>query len=249
MATDFEARERLRYITVRQNFFAILESHPLGALAVAPGHGCIAGGNPETIGGFLRDRNTGLICAATCGQVAPAGVNVATTAGANLGVCTHSDAPQVLPAGQYCKPGCASLNVLDLALVQSNGSHYTNTATAIANQIVPHQPISLNGAASGQNTFEVGALMMTYCPGVSNTCFENMFEVRLQFAGGPLNPCVRAVLASLPTQGDSGGWLQTTSKEWCGILVAADHLMGYALEADDTIAQADIVFGTQLQLA
>jgi hypothetical protein len=43
--------------------------------------------------------------------------------------------------------------------------------------------------------------------------------------------------------------LQTTSKEWCGILVAADHLMGYALEADDTIAQADIVFGTQLQLA
>jgi hypothetical protein len=42
--------------------------------------------------------------------------------------------------------------------------------------------------------------------------------------------------------------LQTTSKEWCGILVAADHLMGYALEADESIIQADQAFGTHAQL-
>jgi len=245
---EFETRERLRFLTTRQNFFTILETRPLGALAVSPGDGCIAGGNPGTLGGFLRDRNAGLIYAATCGHVARAGVNVATAAGVNLGVCTHSHAPQVLPAGQHCKPGCANSNVLDLALVQLNGIHYANTATGIATQIVPHQPISLNGAASGQNTFEVGALMMTYCPGASNTCFENMFEVRPHVAGGLINPRIRAALTSLPTQGDSGGWLQTTSKEWCGILVAADHWMGYALEADESIIQADKAFGTQLQL-
>jgi hypothetical protein len=75
-----------------------------------------------------------------------------------------------------------------------------------------------------------------------------MFEVRPHVAGGLINPRIRAALTSLPTQGDSGGWLQTTSKEWCGILVAADHWMGYALEADESIIQADKAFGTQLQL-
>ena len=42
---------------------------------------------------------------------------------------------------------------------------------------------------------------------------------------------------------------KTRSKEWCGVLVAADHLMGYALEAADTVTEADVAFGTQLQLA
>jgi len=248
LSDEIDARERLRFLTTHQRFFAILETRPLGTLAVAPGDGCIAGGNPGTLGGFLRDQNTGLIYAATCGHVAPAGVNVATTAGINLGPCTHSHAPHVLAAGQNCRPGCVGSNLLDLALIQTNGSHCANTATGVATQIVPHQPISLNGAASGQNTFEVGALMITYCPGASNICFENMFEVRPQVSGGLLNPRIRAALTSLPTQGDSGGWLQTTSKEWCGVLVAADHLMGYALEADGSIIQADLAFGTQLQL-
>jgi hypothetical protein len=50
-------------------------------------------------------------------------------------------------------------------------------------------------------------------------------------------------------QGDSGSWIETQpGMEWCGVLVASDHLMGDALEADDTI-RINNTFGVQLQLA
>ena len=58
-----------------------------------------------------------------------------------------------------------------------------------------------------------------------------------------------AAFATVPIQGDSGGWLETSANEWCGVLVAVDHMMGYALEADDTLVAANAAFGTQLQLA
>jgi hypothetical protein len=76
-----------------------------------------------------------------------------------------------------------------------------------------------------------------------------MFEVRPRASSGLLNARVHAAITTIPTQGDSGGWVETSSKEWCGVLVAADHLMGYALEANDTVAEADVEFGTQLDLA
>lgn len=92
--------------------------------------------------------------------------------------------------------------------------------------------------------------MITYCPGNSNVCFENLLEVRPRSVGGILNPRIRTALAIVPTVGDSGAWLETASKsEWCGVLVAADTLMGYALEADDVIAGANTAFAASLQLA
>ena len=73
--------------------------------------------------------------------------------------------------------------------------------------------------------------------------------MRPRSSGGILNPRIRTALATVPTQGDSGAWLETASaSEGCGVLVAADTLMGYALEADDVIAEADTAFGTQRQL-
>ncbi len=90
---------------------------------------------------------------------------------------------------------------------------------------------------------------MTYCPGISNVCFENLFEVRPSANGGIINPRFKTLVAHTPTQGDSGGWIETSSGAWCGVLVAADHLMGYALEADQTLTEANAAFGTQLELA
>lgn len=99
-------------------------------------------------------------------------------------------------------------------------------------------------------SYEVGGMVITYCPGNSNVCFENMFEVRPPSSGGVVSPRVRNFLATVPMQGDSGGWLETISPvEWCGVLVAADSLMGYALEADDILSEANATFGMQLQLA
>jgi hypothetical protein len=67
--------------------------------------------------------------------------------------------------------------------------------------------------------------------------------------GGIVNSRASAAFAMVPLHGDSGGWLETAAKEWCGVLVAVDHLMGYSLEADDTLVEADAASGTQLQLA
>jgi hypothetical protein len=247
-----ETRAQLVALTASQNFFALVETRPLGRLAVSPGDACLAGNVPGTIGGFLRDqnsRNRATIFAATCGHVVSKGTRV-TVSGNYLGTCSHSHPPNRLTAGQSCAPACSSANSLDLALIDLGNATVTNSVTGIAAQISSRQSIVLRGAVTNVNTFEVGGLVITYCPGNSNVCFENLFEVRPRTSGGILNPRIRTALATVPTQGDSGAWLETTSaSEWCGVLVAADSLMGYALEADEVITEANAVFGTQLQLA
>ncbi|WP_263366762.1 hypothetical protein [Edaphobacter bradus] len=243
-----DARARLVTLTASQNFFALVETRPLGRLAASSGDPCLANGVPGTIGGFLRDLNTVDIYAATCGHVASKGTSV-TVSGTHIGTCRHSHAPNQLAPGQSCSPACTGANRLDLALIDVGNATVANTVTGKAAQIVSRQSIVMRGGVSGVNTFEVGGVVITYCPGNSNVCFENLFEVRPPSSGGILNPRLRTVLATVPTQGDSGAWVETSSsQEWCGILVAADSLMGYALEADDVITEAGIAFGTQLQV-
>lgn len=244
----FEAREQLVDLARRQSFFTIIETRSLGRLAASPGDACLASGVPGTIGGFLRDQNTGYIYAVTCGHVAAKSAQV-TVSGNIIGVCSYSHPPHQLSAGQTCTYGCSTANKLDLALIDLGNATPTNIVTGIASQIASHQKIVLRGGITKVNTFEVGGLMLTYCPGNSNVCFENMFEVRPVSTGGIFNPKVCAAFATAPTQGDSGAWIETVGGEWCGILVAADHLMGYALEADDSLVEANRHFITNLQLA
>ena len=244
-----EGRAQLVTLTAAQNFFAVVETRPLGRLAVSPGGGCAAGAANGTIGGFLREHGGNCIYAATCGHVVSKGINV-TYGGANLGTCSHSHAPKRLPPGQSCTPACPSANKLDLALIDLGTVSVTNTVTGMAAQIASRQSVVLRGGVTNVNAFEVGGLVITYCPGNSNVCFENLFEVRPPASGGILNPRIRTAFATVPTQGDSGAWIETASaSEWCGVLVAADTLMGYALEADDVIAEANSSFSMQLELA
>jgi hypothetical protein len=244
----FETRAQLVALATRQNFFALVETRPLGRLAAAPGDACLAGGVPGTIGGFLRDQNTNRVYAATCGHVASQGASV-DISGKPLGVCSHSCAPLQQPPGQLCAPGCPEANKLDLALIDLGNATVANVVTGVAAQIGCKQSIVLRGGMSLINTFEVGGILMTYCPGESNVCFENMFEVRLPYRSGIINPRVRAAFATVPTQGDSGGWIETADRKWCGVLVAVDGSTGYALEADDTLYLANATFGMDLQLA
>jgi len=244
-----EARRRLVSLTLAQPFPALVETRPLGTLAASPGDSCVAAGNPGTIGGFLRDRRTQSLYAATCGHVASLGARVAVS-GKHIGVCAHSHPPATLPVGQPCAVGSPGSTSLDLALIDLGTSSATNIVTGVAPYIASKQPIVLRGGKSGINSFEVGGLALTYSPGTSGVCFMNLFEVRPLASGGITHPRLRALFATTPTQGDSGGWLETTPKtEWCGVLVAADSLMGYALEADDVLARANAEFRTQLEIA
>lgn len=231
------------------SFLAIVETRPLGRLALASGDSCLAGGYlPGTIGGFLRDGGSGAIFATTCGHVATIGANV-SVAGNYIGSCLRSNAPVPLQNGAHCTPACPSANKLDLALIDIGGATVSNTVTGVATSLSSRQRITLRGGKSGVHAYETGGLVITYSPGASNVCFENMFEVRPLSPGGILNQRVRNIWASVPTQGDSGSWIETGSTpEWCGVLVAADGLMGYALEASDVLNEANTAFGMQLQL-
>jgi hypothetical protein len=242
-----EHRSRLLNLVRAQNFFATVETRPLGSLSNLPGDACSAGSGNGTIGGFLRDNNARKTYAATCGHVVSNGVNV-SVGGRHIGLCAYSHAPRLLASGQLCTRNCGWANKWDFALIDIANASSSNVVRAIAHTIVPHQAIVLRGGVSKTNTFEVGGLLITCTPGNSNVCFENMFEVRPPTAGGIINPRLTAAISALPTQGDSGAWVETQGKEWCGVLVAADHLMGYALEAADTLSEANNAFGTQLTL-
>jgi hypothetical protein len=242
-----EARALLVRLAASQTFPTIVETRSPGTLALAPGDRCTARGTPGTIGGFLRDRRTGDVYGATCGHVAGTNAQV-TVASQHVGTCVHSQPPKQLPAGQLCTRNCPNATRLDFALIDVGCATVTNAVKGLASQIASRQRIALRTGSSVQG-YEVGGVAVTYCPGSSNVCFENLFEVRPPSSSGVLNPRVRAVFATVPVQGDSGAWVETVpGAEWCGVLVAADSSMGYALEADDVVAKADAAFGTQLAL-
>jgi hypothetical protein len=117
-----------------------------------------------------------------------------------------------------------------VTLTDSNGIAVTNAVSSVAAEIASHQGIVLRAGLTNA-PFEVGGHVMTYCPGKSNVCFKNLFEVRPPSPSGIVKPRVTAAFATVPVQGDSGGWLETSASEWCGVLVAVDHMMGYALES------------------
>jgi hypothetical protein len=241
-------RSELVEIARNQPFLTVVETRPLGHLAAAVGDKLTAGGVPGTLGGYLQDQNSGCIYATTCGHVASKKSSI-TIAGNQVGTCSYSHPPSVLSKGQVCSKGGNNTNALDLALLDLGATSSSNVVSGVASTITPHQNILMRGGVTKTTKFEVGGLVITYSPGNSNTCFSNMFEVRPPSSCGLLNPTLRTALASVPTQGDSGAWIETMGKEWCGILVAADHLMGYALEADTSLIEADRKFGTRLQLA
>lgn len=245
-AGEREIRNQLRELVQRQKFPAVIETRPVGALCLAPGDTCLTASSSGTIGGFLRDQN-GTIYAATCGHVVPKGTPVNVN-GSYLGNCSQSHAPVAMTANQVCTVGCPHANQLDLALIDvPSGSTVANTVTGVAATISCKQSILLR--TSKLQAYEVGGLVLTYCTGNSKICFENMFEVR-PVLSSQLNPKLAIALATVPTQGDSGAWVETAAgSEWCGVLVAADGLVGYALEADVVLEKANSKFGLTLQLA
>lgn len=244
----FSAREELAAMAARQRFFAIVETRPMGMLAAAPGDGCTANGFPGTIGGFVRDLHNNRVFGLTCGHVAALGAWV-SAGGKTVGQCVFSWMPTPLFAGQTCTRGCPGANRLDAALIDMTGEESPNAVTGIAAKIVSQQKITLRSAQTGVAAFEVGGAVLTYCPGNSQVCFENLFEVRPPAPSGLLNPRLKTAFATVPIQGDSGGWIETQSKEWCGMLVATDHLMGYALEAEDVVKEVNQAWGMNLAVA
>ncbi|MCA9803863.1 MAG: hypothetical protein KC777_17955 [Cyanobacteria bacterium HKST-UBA02] len=240
---DMEEQRRLLELVRSASFPAIMEARSPGKMAIDGGDACESGGKNGTIGGFLRDQH-GTIYAATCGHVASVG-SMITRKGKVIGTCTYSNAPDPMPEGETCNSHCTVTNKLDFALIELNTGMFRNRVSGIADEVGCRESVFFKGAASGSNAYMVGGILLRYCPGNSNVCFENLIEIRPRISSS-INPIIGRALAKVPIIGDSGGWVETTSNEWCGVLVAVDDTFGYAQSAKAVIEEAQDEFDLEL---
>jgi hypothetical protein len=242
-----EARSALVRAARSAPFPAIIETRPPASLVVSSGDLCVTtSGRRGTVGGFLKDTKTSNVYAATCGHVVGSGP--VTVKGQPIGNCKHAWAPTRLTTGQVCLRTGPGVNRLDLALIDVTGTSVTNSMSAVAQRVYPKEIIDVAGAETGAASYEVGGACSIYQ--IGGICFDNLFEVRPPSPRGILSPRVGAFIAKVPQPGDSGAWVRRAgAPDWCGIVVASDHLMGYALEADTVISQANNVFDMNLCLA
>lgn len=244
---DAETRYALVRLAQQSPFPTIVETRSPAELVVSPGDRCDPqSGRHGTIGGFLTDKLTGSVYAATCGHVVTAGrvfVN-----GYPIGQCTHARGPVTLAVGDFCNRACANMTRLDLALIDIRKSIFTNTVSSIAAAITPTEAITVTGGVTGTSSYEVGGACMVYK--IGGACWENLFEIRSPSGTGIVSPRVTALLATVPKPGDSGAWVKRAiAPDWCGVLVASDHSTAYALEAETVITEANSEFSMDLVLA
>lgn len=243
---DLEEHARLLEMVREARFPAVLEVRSPGKIAMDIGDACESEGKSGTIGGFLRDEH-GKVYAATCGHVARQG-SVITRKGKVIGTCAYSCEPVDMAAGEVCDSHCTVTNKLDFALIELNAGMFSNRVSGIADEVGCRESVYFRGAASGSNAYTIGGVLLRYCPGTSNVCFENLIEIRPSISSN-LNPIFARALARVPILGDSGGWVETiSSSEWCGVLVAVDDLFGYAQSARTVLDEAQDVFRLDLEL-
>ncbi len=241
------SRSRLLELVRKVTFPALMETREPARFVVSCGDFCASDtGSLGTIGGFLEDSDSGKTYAATCGHVVAAGS--VWVDGRSIGVCTHARVPTPLTSNQLCTPAGVNVNRLDIALIDVTMLKVSNRLSNIAAYIFPGESISTFGAMSGRTNYEVGGVAVVYS--IGGVCFGNLFEVRPPAPRGMISGKLQSAFARVPQRGDSGAWIERTSApDWCGILVAADHLMGYATESDSVIVEANKTFGMALKLA
>jgi hypothetical protein len=209
----------------------------------APGSG--------TIGGFVRDSLRGTIYGATCGHVAAPGKTV-TSGGKMVGQCSlYSHDPFAgrlggPPPVPVCRPNVAGVERLDMALIDLVSSPGANVVTAAGAVIQRGDPIDMH-VAGATKPYEVGGVVVT--SRVKGACFDRLFEV-MPRSSGLLTPLFNAAVTSMPAPGDSGAWITPAgSTDWCGMLIAGEALMAYAIESDDLFSEAKQIWGLDLVLA
>ncbi|MDE0040326.1 MAG: hypothetical protein OXU77_22600 [Gammaproteobacteria bacterium] len=139
--------------------------------------------------------------------------------------------PTPLPGGTRCHAGCGSVTEIDIALV-GVGSPSTNVAGSIAGIVCNGDLLTMDGARSGKQTYEVGGLVIEH--EIGGACWAGLIQLHARRTG--LLPVGLGVaMATMPQDGDSGAWV-LNGTEWAGMVVASDKSMfGYAIAADTLV--------------
>lgn len=230
------ADERQRIISAARECVipTIVETRPEPILVVQPGSGVAGNGGQGTLGGFVTESSTGSVWGMTCGHVASAGV-VSTQAG--KGTVVSARAPVAMPAGAVCSSGCAHSNDLDVCLV--DGVIGVNRATRVASVVTSGQLVEMDSAGSGRQ-YQIGGAVVDHL--IGGGCWERLIQFHAPTVG-ILPVAAQVAMTPVPQGGDSGAWLLRNKIEWAGMVVASDHLHGYALAGDHLLARTAAEFG------
>jgi len=239
-------RQELRDAARDCDIPTIIETRPPPRFVTSPGDSVVdsSGSSPGTIGGFLEDAISGDQYAVTCGHVISSGSAISN--GSTIGNCPHAKDPVPLPSGTHCGIGCGFINNLDVALIDLSGTTVTNKATGIRGVVGTRTRLEMHGATSGHKTYEVGGAVIEH--EIGGTCWERLTQFHAPVSSSILPTSFAVAGTSPPKGGDSGAWLLDSSDEWAGMVVASDHLHGYAIAADDMIANSNSEFGVDLSL-
>jgi len=201
-----------------------------------------------TLGGLLRETNTGRIFGLTCAHVAKeysAVVQPAFRDGGKLpiiGTVRYANHLQPFPLGV---PATAPYQVgnsnLDVALIEiapniASDLHVLHlgkiAGTLQAGYLTQAMATEWTGRSCGHRTsLQIGGRVKYYnlpnADGVTY-CYENLFELR--------EPSIwRNILNSPVRAGDSGAWVCTPTAiglAWCGMIVGGDRYIAFAQEAE-----------------
>jgi len=185
----------------------------------------------------------------TCGHVASKG-DLVISKGQSVGTATYSFDPFSLPGvipPSICRPNSPGVSRLDMALVE------IASAPSIKNILTNNGAVIQSGdliemrANGSSHSYEVGGVVITFK--IHGKCFDRLFEVRPR-RSSLLSPLANAAFARMPAPGDSGAWFNLAgTMTWCGMLIAGEPLMAYALEADDLVVEANRAFSLDLELS
>lgn len=225
---------------------AIVQSRTLARLLAHSGDRIVTPKSAVgTLGGFLRDTKSNAVYAATCGHVIAAGESAAV-AGSKIGSCAYSAPPTPFPPGTHCHARCLNQTRQDLALIGISQSVVGNQCTKLAGYVYTHQHVEMIRSNSVLIPYEVGGTAITH--EIGGACWQGIYELRQRTGNGLLHPKLMQLAASPPRNGDSGAWV-TDGADWCGMVVAADNSIGYALPNDQLLTEAKSAWGLSLNLA
>ena len=245
---ESEMRRYLGGLARETPFPTVVEARALPQPLVNPGDRCHAPA-PGTIGGFVRDQATGRIYGVTCGHVAAASVQV-TAHGSVIGRAVYSRDPFAAAAGgakvALCRPGATGVARLDMALIDLAVPPGANVVTTRGALVQRGDPIDMHVRGKIQ-PYEVGGAVLT--SSIKGACFDRLFEV-VPRPSSWMTPLVNLAATTMPAPGDSGAWIvRSGTTDWCGMLIAGEPTMGYALESDDLLLEASGAFGLSLVIA
>ena len=258
---DQEQLARLVTLLTESPVAVRVEERPPARLAYPRGYGIsVPSGKSGTLGGVVKDLVNRKSYGVTCDHVAGSGKSIQDASGSLIGKCSASTARVPLRSATVCDPvnlatptpfpsNGPDLNMLDCALIELSADTPGLQVVGVAKALSPGQNVVLHGAATQTTWHKLGSLCLSYTfkEGTQDFCFRDSIELLPQ-PRGPFGGAIGSMMTTVPTQGDSGGWVLTDDQppRWAGLFFGEDGCRGFAIRASWVHGWAEKTLGQSL---